>query len=316
VSATDGSLGDSLRQRVDATLADLPPAEHKVAEYLRDHVQEIVFATAEEIGAVTETSDATVVRTAKSLGYSGLPELKRGVGLQIVGGIRPSAMLGERIERAGMETTSLLDHVFTEASERLAETRRLIREPEFVTAVDLIVGAREVVTFGIGPSAMNAQYLHLRLNRLGRKTRQIASTGFRLADDLLSVTEEDVVVLYAPGRLINDVVVLLDHLKTVGAKAVLISDSLGPRLADLVAVSLQAVRSAAGFTDEGLSALLLTDCLVLGVASRDRARSTAALELLGSLRSALTPKVEERVRRVKRRRTTEDGPTHDQPADR
>lgn len=301
MSTTEDAEDASLAERLAGKHAQLSPAERRVAEYLRDHLPEIIFATAEEIGAATETSDATVVRTAKSLGYSGLPELKRGVGRQVVGATTPSALLGKRIDSAGQQTASLLDHVFTEAAERLAETRRLIPERDFVAAVDLIAGAREVVSFGIGPSELPARYLSLRLRRLGQSARMIGNTGFLLADELLGLREPDVVVLYAPGRLINDITVLLDQVRTVGARAILISDSLGPTLADRIAISLPAVQSAAGYTDEGLSALLLTDCLVLGVAGRERERATATSELLNSLRSALTNQPAPRAPR--RRRT-------------
>jgi len=269
-------------------LAELSPAERRVAEYLRDHVLEIVFATADEIGAATDTSDATVIRTAKALGYSGLPELKREAGKRALGGVRPSARLRSRIDKAGHETSSLLDHVFAEATERLGETRRLIAEDDFVAAVELLMSAREVVSFGLGPSELSAQYLALRLRRLGRQARQITATGFRLADDLLGLRESDVVVLYVPGRLINDVHVLLDHARTVGAPVVLFSDALLPVLADRVTLSITAVHSGSGFTGEGLSALLLTDCLTLGIAARQRDRATATSELLNSLRNSLT----------------------------
>lgn len=268
-------------------LTELSPAERRVAEYLRDHVLEIVFATADEIGAATDTSDATVIRTAKALGYSGLPELKREAGQRALGGIRPSARLRSRIDKASQETTSLLDHVFAEATERLGETRRLIAEDDFVAAVDLLTNAREVVSFGLGPSVLSAQYLTLRLRRLGRQARQITTTGFQLADDLLGLRASDVVVLYVPGRLINDVHVLLDHAQAVGAPVILFSDALLPVLADRVTLTLTAVHSGSGFTGEGLSALLLTDCLTLGVAARERDRATTTSELLNSLRTAL-----------------------------
>jgi DNA-binding MurR/RpiR family transcriptional regulator len=276
-----------LRDLIASKLGDLPPAERRVAEYLRDHTHEIIFATSGEIGAATGTSDATVIRTAKALGYSGLPELKREAGRQAIGKTRPSARLGSRIDKAGQETVSLLDHVFAEAAERLLETRRLITEDAFVAAVDLLMGAREVVTFGLGASEMSAHYLALRLRRLGRQARLINTTGFRLADDLIGLHESDVMVLYVPARLINDVFVMLDHAQAVGAPVMLVSDTLLPILADRVTLTLAAVHSGSGYTGEGLSSLLLTDCLALAAAARDRDRATSTSELLNSLRATL-----------------------------
>ncbi|MBF8184275.1 MurR/RpiR family transcriptional regulator [Nonomuraea sp. K274] len=297
-----------LRDLIASKLGELPPAERRVAEYLRDHAHEIIFATSGEIGAATSTSDATVIRTAKALGFSGLPDLKREAGREALGETRPSARLRSRIDKGGQETTSLLDHVFTEAAERLLETRRLITEDTFVAAVDLLVGAREIVTFGLGASEMSAHYLTLRLRRLGRQARLINATGFRLADDLLGLHESDVMVLYVPGRLFNDVFVLLDHAQAVGTPVMLFSDSLLPILADRVTHTLTAVHSGSGYTGEGLSSMLLTDCLALGVAARDRDRATGTSELLNSLRTALT-QPEARGRTARRSRGAEKGAT-------
>jgi hypothetical protein len=49
------------------------------------------------------------------------------------------------------------------------------------------------------------------------------------------------------------------------------------------------VDSPSGYTQEGFSAMLVADCLMLGVAGRDAARATAASELLNSLRGSLAP---------------------------
>lgn len=284
------NAGESLNERLAQRLEELTPAERRVAEYLARNLHGIIFATAGEIGAATDTSDATVVRTAKTLGYSGLPELKRAVGQEVGMATKPSVQLRRRIEQSGTDTATLLDHVFTEAAERMTETRRLLDEKDFVTAVDALVEAREVVGYGVGPSGVAVNFLTLRLTRLGRQARTIAATGFRLADELLPLKADDVVVLYAPGRLLSDMDALLQHAESVGARTILISDALGDLLADRVHVTLPALDSPSGFTQEGLSSMVVTDALMLGVASRDAARSTAASELLTSLRKTVSPR--------------------------
>jgi DNA-binding MurR/RpiR family transcriptional regulator len=284
------NAGESLNERLAERLEELTPAERRVAEYLARNLHGIIFATAGEIGAATDTSDATVVRTAKTLGYSGLPELKRAVGQEVGMATKPSVQLRRRIEQSGTDTATLLDHVFTEAAERMTETRRLIDEKDFVTAVDALVEAREVVGYGVGPSGVAVNFLTLRLTRLGRQARTIAATGFRLADELLPLKADDVIVLYAPGRLLSDMDALLQHAESVGARTILISDALGDLLADRVHVTLPALDSPSGFTQEGLSSMVVTDALMLGVASRDAARSTAASELLTSLRKTVSPR--------------------------
>lgn len=288
VVLSEPAAGDSLDDRITARLATMTRAERQVAEYLRQNSSEVIFATADQIGAASGTSDATVVRTAKTLGYSGLLELRHSLGQQVVRATNPSARLRRQLDQPGSGLSALLAHVFAEATERLAETLRRTSADDFAVAVDAIAGAHDVFCFGIGPSEMVADYLALRLRRIGRRARSTGATGFRLADHLLDIDPGDVVVLYSPGRLLAEIEVVLDRVESVGARAVLISDSLGPLFADRVLVTLPSSYSAAGITGEALSSQVLTDALVLGVVSHDEARATATSTLLVDLRSALT----------------------------
>jgi len=277
----------SFSARINRNLTGMSRAERIVAEYLRDHGRHAIFATAEQIGSATETSDATVVRTAKSLGFSGLLDLRRTLAAEVV--VETNAMRHFHLDPGDDDAAggSVVDRVFAEAAERLAVTRRLVEAAEFGTAVDLLDGAREVLAFGLGGSGLLARYLAMRLTRMGRRARASWATGFQLADDLLGLGADDLVVLYTPARILGEIEVVLDHAHNVGARVLLISSSLGALFADRVDVTLAAPQSTTNFTGEMLSAEVLTDALLLQLASHDETRTTRAAEELTKLRSEL-----------------------------
>lgn len=279
--------GGPLSERINRNLAGMSRAERIVAEYLRDHARHAIFATAEQIGSATQTSDATVVRTAKSLGFSGLLDLRQSLAAEVVVETSGPHHLRHDAEVPGEGGESVVARVFAEATERLTATWRLIDEDEFEAAVDLLDGAREVFCFGLGGSGLVARYLSMRLTRMGRRARASWATGFQLADDLLGLAEGDLVVLYIPSRIIGEIEVLLDHAASVGARVLLISSSLGALFGERVDVALTASHSVRNFTGEMLSAEVLTDALLLQLASRDEERATRSSELLTSLRSEL-----------------------------
>lgn len=287
----------SLSARINRNVAGMSRAERIVAEYLRDHGRHAIFATAEQIGSVTKTSDATVVRTAKSLGFSGLLDLRRSLAAEVVVETSPVRQFHDEHESGG----SAVARVFTEAAERLAATWRLVEEDDFAAAVGLLDEAREVLAFGLGGSGLLARYLALRLTRMGRRARASWATGFQLADDLLGLRADDVVVLYTPARLLAEIEVVLDHAHAVGARVLFVSSSLGAQFADRVDVTLAAPQSTSNFTGEMLSAEVLTDALLLQLGSGDETRATRASELLTSLRSELV-QGDERSAVPKRRR--------------
>jgi DNA-binding MurR/RpiR family transcriptional regulator len=279
--------GGTLEERVVSRLAGMSRAERQVAEYLRNHQKDAVFASADEIGVASGTSDATVVRTAKALGYSGLTELKQLVGQEMIKAPKPSERLYNRIEEVGPEASSLLGQLFRETYERLAETERQLSDADFVRALDILAGARRTLCFGLGPSEGNAHYLALRLSRLGYPANGTGVTGFRLADDLLMLTESDAVVLFSPARLLREHEVILSRVEEVGARSILITDSLGPVLSGRVDLVLRAAYSQSGFVGEAFTSMIIADALFLGLAARDEGRTTTRSDLLTKLRSEL-----------------------------
>ncbi|NGO13154.1 MurR/RpiR family transcriptional regulator [Streptomyces sp. HC44] len=280
--------GDTFEHRVSARLDDLKPAERRVAEFVLKRPREVLFATATDLGAATGTSDATVIRTARSLGYSGLPELKRHLARDLTDRTPPSARMAERIERTGTADGSLAHKVLGDGAEVLRETAALLDPDELDTAATAVAGARSVLSWGLGVSALAAEYAAVRLGRLGIVTRGARATGFQLADQLLPLTAEDTVLLYSPGRLSRDLEVVLDHAARTGADAVLVTSTLGPELRDRVRAVLQAPNSPTRLTGEILSATAVTDALVLAVAALVRDRATGTADLLDSLRSQLS----------------------------
>jgi DNA-binding MurR/RpiR family transcriptional regulator len=64
---------------VDKHRFELSPAERSAAAFFVEHGDRLGFWSAIEIARALGVSDATVVRTAQTLGYSGFNELKRSL---------------------------------------------------------------------------------------------------------------------------------------------------------------------------------------------------------------------------------------------
>ena len=120
----------------------------------------------------------------------------------------------------------------------------LLRAEPLLAALDearaqqraLLAEARRIWTYGWGASYVAAEHLALKLRRMDRHARAIQTTGFRLADDLVDIGPGEVVVVFAPGRLLTDVEVLMDRARTVGAKCIMLSDQLVDQIGDDVTV--------------------------------------------------------------------------------
>lgn len=284
VSATAARLDERLAQHV----ATLSPREREVAEHLALHREDVAFLTAAEIAARLGTSDATVVRTVKSLGYPGLQALRAELLDELRARATPAARLERSFEQLGADSGSVLDHVLGLQIELLDEMRRSIRPEQFLRAVEVLDRAERVLVAGIGPSAGLVEYLALRLRRFRRRATTITATGLRLADELLGAMPGDAVLLVAYEHLDGDSGAVLERANELGLPVALVTDTLGAALADRIDVALVAPRSRAGALSTVAPTVALFDALLLALASRTPDAALAALDELSRLRERTT----------------------------
>jgi DNA-binding MurR/RpiR family transcriptional regulator len=284
VAHSVASATDTYAERLATRNEDLAPAERRVAELLLDLGPAATLLSAAALAEQLGTSDATVVRTAKSLGYSGLAELRRALAAY---GDNPP--LRDRLRRTLEQTPS--DELFTSAIRNhlsaLDALTRNVSPQAFQDAVAILAGRDRVVWRGVGPSAHLATYGQLITQRIGKPSVALVHTGTSFADELLTLAPTDAIVVFAYGRLQSHVRVLLEHAEALNVPVVLITDTLGRKLGDAVATTLQSGRGTPGLFASHGTTLVVIEALVLAIAASHQAASEASLARLNELRAAL-----------------------------
>jgi DNA-binding MurR/RpiR family transcriptional regulator len=260
-------------------------SERAVAEFLLDLGPRAAAMSAREVASATGTSDATVVRTARSLGFDGFRELKRFLASQT-----DEATLDERL-RATLSDTRGPDDQLQAACDRqrvaLEAMTRGIPTSQFHAANRIIATAERVWWSGIGPSAFLAEYAAFLFRRLGKSSGALTHSGFENADELLSIQQGDVVVVLAYGRLHRHVRVLFDRAAEEGIEVVLITDSLAVRSEWPVAVRLASGRGPTGMFSSHGTTILVIEALALAMAAAHPDRAQASVDRLNQLRGEI-----------------------------
>src|SRR3954470_1837699 len=225
-----------------ATSSGLSPKERAVADFFVRHHEEAAFPSAAEIAERLGTSDATVVRAVKALGYSGIPELRRELIDALRARATPAVRLGRTLEDAGEDP---LGHVIALEHELLEQAREIDR-CDFARAVETLAAADRVLAYGLGPTGPIAEYFVLKLARFGRDAHTMRASGLLLADELLNVREGDALLLMTYEGLDRDIDVVLTRANAVGIPVVLLPDPLAARPADRIDVALAAPRARRG----------------------------------------------------------------------
>ncbi|WP_432132516.1 MurR/RpiR family transcriptional regulator [Streptomyces tendae] len=279
-----------LRTAIRDLWGELSTSERTMAQYLASApAEQIMFASAQQLGTASGTSNATVVRTLQHLGYAGLPALKRELAADFTASQAPEVRLKQRISHVGQDLESIWGDVFDEAQERIEQARRLTSTKSFERAVEALASAREVLCYGVAACEVGARHLTLSLGRLGRRSRFSGATGFAFADDLLPVSQGDAVVIFQPARHLHELTVLVERARAVGAAIVLITDELGEPFGDRVDAVLTAPHTPTGNTNESLTGLLVADALLLAMTTLDETRAVEHSHQLTALRERLVP---------------------------
>lgn len=281
----------TLEERIAAARPSLSPAEERVADFFAQHREEVVFLSAMEIAGRLDMSDATVIRAAQSLSYSGLPALKTELREALRTRATPTLRLGRSLEDLGEDPKHALEHVLATEIQLLHDARETLRNEDFMRALDLIAAAQRVVVQGLGPNEPLAEYFAARLRRIRKQATAVGQRGQALADPLLDMRRGDVLVVLAYDRANPEAEIMLDRARDLRLPSILVTDTLGLALADRVTVTLSARRAGGGMFHLSAITVVVLDALLFGLAGRDRAGALGAAEELQELRARINERI-------------------------
>jgi DNA-binding MurR/RpiR family transcriptional regulator len=277
----------TLHERVAANLERLSPAERDVARFFQDNREQVMVASAQALAARIGTSDATVVRATRALGYAGMEAMRRDLAAEMRASLAPASRVARTLGDTGSDPKSAFDMTIAIHERALDKLRRDISPALFKATVDRLAAAQRIVVFGIGPSAAIAGYFAFQLNRFGIAATGLSETGQSLADGLHRLQRGDLLVMLAYTRPTPELEALLDRADQLGLGKILLSDSLGGRLADRIDLSLAVERGRADRISMHTVTLGLIEALLVGVAARRPDKTMKSLMLLDSLRAKL-----------------------------
>jgi DNA-binding MurR/RpiR family transcriptional regulator len=280
----DENTTASLAARLDRITGG---AERRVADYLLRAGPRAAAMSALEIARAVGTSDATVIRTAKTLGFSSLRELRQALAED------EEADLSTRLQATIGDSPSAHDVLASAVDRHLEALNTLLRRvpaTDFDDAAGVLADAAHIWWCGTGPSAHLANYAAFLCRRLGAPSGTLTHSGTDHADELLALRANHAVVVLAYGRVHPYVRVLLSRAADVGARVVLITDTLGRHLSSQVAVQLNAGRGTPSLFATHGPTIVLLEALVLALAAAHPHRSDTALATLNDLRQSLAGK--------------------------
>ncbi|MEQ3549354.1 MurR/RpiR family transcriptional regulator [Pseudonocardia nematodicida] len=281
-TAGEQDLAERIRERAPG----LPQALGHVAAYCLRHPDTVSTSSAAELGAATGTSDATVVRTARALGYRGVKEMRRAAAALISSRSDPGAVMARRIEQVSAGS-SPFDRVVRDTVRGVESLGEFIAADEWEAAVDVLAAADRILVYGLPPVGFVAEHLALMLGRIGRSAVAGSATGVALADRLLSTGPVGAAVVFAPVRQFPEVTTVVRYLRDQQVPCVLVTEALDMPIAAEADHVLVTPRTSLDTAGESTLPLVVAQALLMSLAARDRAGSGAAMDRLHALRDRI-----------------------------
>jgi DNA-binding MurR/RpiR family transcriptional regulator len=270
-------------ERIQQNYDSLPKQQKKIADFLHDHFDEVVFSSITKLAAILKISEATIVRFSQALGYSGFPELKTEFARYYKVYLNPA----ERIERYIGEIKdgkANYASITRKEIEYLEESIATVNETIFHDAVEHICKAERVHIFGMGPNESLANYLCYRLNRFRVQTRQVSASGRNLFEKILGINPGDFAVVFAFYKPSIDYQRFMETLKEKGVEALLITDTLVPPMLGYTDKVLYAKRGPFGLFHSTIVPMAICNAMVIGVAEELGDSAVASLKELSEIR--------------------------------
>lgn len=254
--------------RLRESLSTLSVSERRIAEFILQEPSEFVNLTIQELAIRSESSPAAAVRLWKSLGFSGYHDFK----IRVAGDIQFETTSENYSElKSGSSYMTILHAIEETHVLSIQNTLRLMDETSVKDAVQAILRAGKIMTFGVGASAAVADDLGQKLTRIGFPVYE-ASDFHKGAVLAAQLNEDDVIILVSHSGTTSDVVEVAEIAKGTGAHLIAITrfgDTPLSRIIDtklyVSAVEPQ-IRVAA--TTSRISALTVIDLLFVNLANQ------------------------------------------------
>lgn len=243
-------------------------AQKRIADYVLVHGSEFINKTAHELGELTGSSSASVVRFTQELGFDGIEQFKRQLAIDlntksevvdpIINVDDNADDISKKLE--GIILNSLQDLFFQLNKEVLSK------------AIEATKKANKVFIFGVGASSLPAYDLHHKLNRVNINSSFEFDNHMNI-EFMNFAKDSDVVIIFTYSGNTIEALTAAKVAKAKGITTIVITadaKSSVAKIANLVmAIPKDEPIIRVGAITSKLNSLIIGDLLYLGVISSD-----------------------------------------------
>ncbi|NEZ40430.1 MurR/RpiR family transcriptional regulator [Paenibacillus alvei] len=265
------SIHDNILIKIRDMKDSLTPVERIVAEYVLANLEEIPHLSIKNLAQLTKTSDASVLRFCKTMGYSGYRSFIVSISASI------GSMDDEQKDQytdiqPGDDLDTIISNISRNNSKSIEDTLCVIDRKEIARAVQVLRESNRVVFFGIGASGLVAIDGEQKFSRINKMCHAYTDGHSQLTAATL-LDKGDVAIFVSNSGDTIEILDTLDIAKKNGACVIAITKYTKSELAEnadiVLSISTPEVTIRSGAMGSRIAMLTVIDILFAGVASAE-----------------------------------------------
>lgn len=239
--------------KIESMVEDMSFTEKKVGKYILEHPDEIKNFNTYELATVTKTSQATVVRFAKKLGFRGFPDFKLSLS-QDLGNRKAESHVNIMHEEIKSDDSFEIigKKIANENVTAITNTYDVTDFEELERAVVALSKADKIMVSGVGFSGIAAKDFFYKLLELGKHALIEVDTHMQLSC-LSTMGEKDVLFVISHSGKTVEMYNIAKIAKSKNIKIIAMTSIAPNPIRDLADIKLSTVEMKSNFRSTALS---------------------------------------------------------------
>ncbi|MFB9950600.1 MurR/RpiR family transcriptional regulator [Rhizobium puerariae] len=268
-------------ERVQAVAGSLTSTEERLISELLKAPREVAIGTSSEFAARLGVHEATTSRLARKLGFSSYAEFRDELRREFLKITDPAERISATLSDA--RTQGFLPLLVASEMAALTVITDYVTDARILAAAEKL-DRRRVFIHSHGNAETLSVLMERRLRRLGIDSHTLAGSPRDLAEQMLTVTSDDALLIFAFRRQPPNYARLMQVAADAGAATIVIADTIGPSLAPSPDALLSAPRTGMPDSFQTLTVpMAICNATILALAARRGDDALAQLERLGEL---------------------------------
>lgn len=263
---------------------ELNNSEQKVASYLLSNVESVFTMPISQLAKDSGVSQVAWVRFCKTMGFTGLKEMKKEIF--------------NELSEANDDSLSSSEHVFTDikdyntisqmkesirnsSTQAISQTIRLVNDDNIKMIAQKIVLCDTVKIFGVGASALVGEDLFNKLIRINKNACYCRDTHVQLTY-AANLCENDVAIIISYSGQTKEMIEILEIAKRQKAFVVAITkfgkNPLALRAENVIYTATSEIHRRSGAMSSRIAQLTIVDLLYTAVANNGYDKIEQSLE--------------------------------------